>query len=214
MANRHPAGSGPGRGTPRSRTAARPGERAHRERRPSNAVAPEEPEGLEPEPRGHRAGPGGYTWRVVVLGLALLGVVIVLAQSLRIYFVQAGQLAEVRAQIAQTEQEIAQQRDELERWQDPAYVKSQARVRLGWVMPGEVGYRVIGPDGKPIDGSETVDDMVEDISGPWYERMWTSVAVADEPEPEPVETPGADERVIGVETESPTPEPSPSPTNE
>ena len=133
-----------------------------------------------------------------------------LAQSLRIYFVQAGQLAEVRAEIAATQAEIADQLDQLERWQDPEYVRSQARVRLGWVMPGEVGYRVIGADGRPVDGSETVGEAEDEITGEWYERMWTTVALADEPLPlpEPEPDPAEDDRVIGIES------PSPSPTNE
>ncbi|SDL41537.1 FtsB family cell division protein [Tessaracoccus oleiagri] len=174
----------------------------------------EDTTGIRPEPAVVvRPRAGGITWRLIVLVVVVLGVAIVLAQSLRIYFLQSQELAEVRAQIAKTEAEIADQRDQLERWNDPAYVRSQARVRLGWVMPGEVGYRVIGPDGKPLDGSETVGDMADEPTGPWYERMWTSVQVADEPAPEPLPSPKPDERVIGVETPSPTPSPSPSPTN-
>ena len=36
----------------------------------------------------------GITWRLVVLAAAVLGTMILLGQSLRIYFVQAGQIAE------------------------------------------------------------------------------------------------------------------------
>ena len=35
---------------------------------------------------------------------------------------------------------------------DPDYVRTQARERLGWVVPGETGYRVVGADGKPLGG--------------------------------------------------------------
>lgn len=211
--NRSPAGRGPGRGTPRSRTTARPGERTHRDRRgarvePDDAVEVEAEPTLPPRPRG-----GGITWRLVVLGVVFLGLALVLAQSLRIYFVQAGQLAELRAEIAATEAEILDQRDQLERWKDPDYVRSQARVRLGWVMPGEVGYRVIGADGLPIDGSETVGETDQDEpTGPWYERMITTIQVADAPAPEPEAEhepdPEPDDRIIGTES------PSPSPTDE
>ena len=90
-------------------------------------------------------------------------------------------------------------------------MKSQARVRLGWVMPGEVGYRVVGADGQPIDGSETVGSTnADDLAGPWFERLWKTVEVADEPIPveEPSDAPSADDRIVGIEP------PSPSPTNE
>lgn len=172
---------------------------------------------MDPEPvRQHRPA-GGATWRLVVLVVAVLGVAILLAQSLRIYFQQAQEIAEVRAEIAKAESEIAEQRDELERWQDPEYVRSQARTRLGWVMPGEVGYRVVGPDGEPIDGSERLGDEEDEPTGPWHERMWRSVQVADapaeaeesgDPSSQPSQSPTPDDRVIGLETPSPSPSPS------
>lgn len=155
----------------------------------------------------------GITWRLVVLTAAVLGTMILLGQSLRIYFIQAGQIAEERERIAATKKTIAQQKDEVERWKDPEYVRAQARVRLGWVMPGETGYRVIGPDGKPIDGSETVGSLVEAPKGPWYEQMWTSVKVADEPAEDPdSKRPADDDKVIGLESEGESPKPSSSPS--
>lgn len=168
------------------------------------------------EPRAaqhHRGIAGGITWRLVVLVAAVLGTTILLGQSLRIYFIQGAQIAEERERIAAAKKLIAQQKDEVERWKDPEFVRAQARVRLGWVMPGETGYRVIGPDGKPIDGSETVGDNVEEQKGPWYEQMWSSVTVADKPAEEPdSKRPVDDGRVIGLESEAPTPKPSSSPS--
>lgn len=155
----------------------------------------------------------GITWRLVVLTAAVLGTMILLGQSLRIYFIQAGQIAEERERIAATKKTIAQQKDEVERWKDPEYVRAQARVRLGWVMPGETGYRVIGPDGKPVDGSETVGALVEAPKGPWYEQMWTSVQVADAPAEDPdSKRPADDDKVIGLESEGESPKPSSSPS--
>ncbi|WP_297739970.1 septum formation initiator family protein [uncultured Tessaracoccus sp.] len=213
MAKTSPAGSGPGRGTPRSRTTARQEQRAHRER--STSTVENEPE--------HPAHPTttsasmmrarGITWRLVVLTAAVLGTMILLGQSLRIYFIQAGQIAEERERIAVTKKTIAQQKDEVERWSDPEYVRAQARVRLGWVMPGETGYRVIGPNGEPVDGSETVGSLVEASKGPWYEQMWTSVRVADAPAEDPDSKRLVDDdRVIGLEPEGESPKPSSKPS--
>lgn len=180
----------------------------------------QQPDGIEPESPPTPSRAGGITWRLVVLVVVVLGVAIVLAQSLRIYFMQAAEIAEVRERIAVTQEKIAEQRDQLERWNDPEYVKSQARVRLGWVMPGEVGYRVIDADGNPVDGSETIGGGTDELTGPWYERMWTTVQLADQPEADPDEDDGeseADDTIIGLETPSPSaspsPEPSPSPSN-
>ncbi len=106
---------------------------------------------------------------------------VTLAQSLRVYFAQAQETAMLREQIAQRQQEISTLEDQLARWKDPAFVKAEARSRLGWVMPGETGYRVIGADGKPIGGDSTALAPNKPSSGMWWQQMWGSVAVADAP---------------------------------
>ena len=196
------AASGPGRGTPRTRTTARPGERAHRprieplDRDDVGQVLSDQP---VPLPRAQRAMTA--TWRLIVLFIVIAGLLLVLATSLRVYFVQASELTAVREQIATEQERIADLEDQLNRWDDPEYVRSIARVRLGWVMPGEVGYRVIGADGKPLVGSEIGAE--EEPPGLWWEKMWGSVQIADQPaeEPEPEPEP---ERTIVV-SPSPTP---------
>ena len=60
------------------------------------------------------------------------------------------------------------------------FIKAEARERLGWVVPGETGYRVIGADGKPIGGDSTVLAPTRQ-DGLWWEGMWGSVRHADNP---------------------------------
>ena len=106
--------------------------------------------------------------------------------SMRVYFRQQAQLAETRAQIAQHEREIATLDDELARWQDPDYVRAQARIRLGWVVPGEVGYKVIGPDGKPLGATVELEQQAgqdDDHGTQWWERLLGSIKTADDPAP-------------------------------
>lgn len=102
-----------------------------------------------------------------------------LGQSLRVYFAQAEQIAELRVEIQQRHDEIADLEDQINRWQDPDYVRAMARERLGWVMPGETGYRVIGVDGEALGESDLLGTA--EVSGMWWEKMWGSVAVADRP---------------------------------
>ncbi|MBB1509643.1 septum formation initiator family protein [Tessaracoccus sp. MC1756] len=120
------------------------------------------------------------TWRLAVLLVVIAGIGLVLAHSLRVYFAQAQELAAVRAEIAAERDRIADMEDQLERWEDPEYVRSIARVRLGWVMPGEVGYRVIDADGNPLEGA-TMAEQEPELQGEWYEKMWTSVKLTDTP---------------------------------
>ena len=76
---------------------------------------------------------------------------------------------------------------QLSRWNDPAYVTAQARERLGWLVPGETGYTVVGADGKPLGGGLTLDSSAtvdpEQAQPMWWDRMWGSVAAADKPAP-------------------------------
>ncbi|MFT4294042.1 MAG: septum formation initiator family protein [Micropruina sp.] len=121
--------------------------------------------------------------------LAVLSVLVVLAlsyaNSLRIYLDQQRDLAAANQQIQERTQRISQLEDEIRRWNDPAYVKAQARAQLGWLLPGETGYRVIGPDGKPLGTGVVLDSENElppgEHSQMWFDRLWGSVETADNP---------------------------------
>ena len=156
-----------------------------------------------PAPRAQRAVTA--TWRLVVLLVVFAAIAMVLAHSLRVYFTQAEEIAVVKAQIAAEQDRIADLNDKLERWNDPAYVRSVARSRLGWVLPGEVGYRVLDADGKPLDGAAI---ELEAGAPPqlWWEKMWGSVQVADAPaEEEADESESSEPRTVEL-TPSPKPD--------
>ncbi|MFT3860595.1 FtsB family cell division protein [Micropruina sp.] len=122
--------------------------------------------------------------------LAVLSVLVVLAlsyaNSLRIYLDQQRDLGEAQQQIAQRNERIGELQDELNRWNDPAYVKAQARDRLGWLLPGEKGFKVIGADGKPLGTGVVLDSQTDLPPGEhaemWFDRLWGSIETADNPE--------------------------------
>jgi cell division protein FtsB len=115
---------------------------------------------------------------LVVVGLLVISYV----GTMRIYLNQQSDMATARTQIAERQATIAQLQDELSRWNDPSYIKTQARERLGWVMPGEVGYRVIGTDGKVVSGEVgSIKGNNDPANQAWYERIWSSVQTADQP---------------------------------
>ncbi|HYU84265.1 MAG TPA: septum formation initiator family protein [Kribbellaceae bacterium] len=127
----------------------------------------------------------------------MLGALIVsYAQSLRVWFDQHQQITALQQEIRDREKRVADLNNEIERWDDDAYVKAQARQRLGWVMPGEVGYRVIGADGKPVgappEPSTTPGADVDTEKPTWYTKLWGSVRIAGTttPAPVPTTTPG------------------------
>jgi cell division protein FtsB len=100
---------------------------------------------------------------------------LVLAPPIQHYFTQRAQINALRAQLESDRTALEAARIELTRWQDPDYVKAQARERLHFVMPGERQYIVTGtPNGEGEVTTNKVADQLEDGS-PWYTRMIASI---------------------------------------
>jgi len=127
----------------------------------------------------------GVTTRAIALAVVFLILTISYASSLRIYFAQSSQIAATKQQISESQNRISDLQTDLSRWNDPEYVKTQARVRLGWVLPGETGFTVVGEDGQPLGGGAEITSA-EPPPAPqdaWWDKLWGSVEAADRPAP-------------------------------
>jgi len=152
--------AGPRRGTPRPRSSA-PGQAAARPR---------------------------LTGRFAVLVLVLALLMVSYASSMRAYLEQRHHLASLRASIASSQQEVDRLTRERKRWEDPAYVRSVAHQRFGWVLPGQIGFQVLDEDGKPLGHTDSLSpaDSVSASSRPeWWSSAWGSVVAAGRPEVDP-----------------------------
>jgi cell division protein FtsB len=111
--------------------------------------------------------------------LALIAIIFVftltLAPPIKNYFTQRAQISALKSQVATDRTALETARAELELWKDPSYVKSQARERLHFVMPGERQYIVTGTKEDPtqIDTTKVVSLLPE--GAPWYTRLIASV---------------------------------------
>lgn len=124
------------------------------------------------------------TGRAAVLALVLAVLLVSYAYPLRTWFEQHGRHSELEQEAARLEASVEQLEREQRLWNDPAYVEAMARERLNFVMPDEQGYVVVSdPD---ADKEAAVDDsgLPPVGAGEWYERLWTSVEMADAP-PQP-----------------------------
>ena len=92
------------------------------------------------------------TYSLTLLAVIILGVV-TLAPQLQTWFVQRQLIAEAQAALEQSKKDVQEMQIERKRWEDPAYIRSQARDRLYYVMPGEISYLVL--DAKGVDTSDT-----------------------------------------------------------
>lgn len=115
------------------------------------------------------------TGRAAILILVLAALVVTLAIPLRAWLAQRAEIAALEADVASAQERVASLQAELADWEDPAFVVAQARSRLHFVFPGEVGYVVLGEDDRPVVPSEV--EEVEEAA--WYSRLWESTRQAD-----------------------------------
>jgi hypothetical protein len=113
--------------------------------------------------------------------VVLAALVVSLALPVREYVKQRSEIAALEQSNDERRARVAALERQLEQWEDPAFVQAQARQRLQYVMPGEVGYVVLEPDEAP--SPETVRRQraaAEAEQNAWYSRLWGSVQAADD----------------------------------
>lgn len=92
---------------------------------------------------------------VIVLGSFLV------AQDVQTFLNQRRVIAEMEQSLDLGRQSVEDMEAERDRWQDPVYIRSQARDRLYYVLPGEVSYLVMNADGMDLsDTSGTLGEIL------------------------------------------------------
>lgn len=119
----------------------------------------------------------GISGRLLIVFIALFIAAITLAPPVQHYFVQRAQISALQSNVSDNARQLAAARAELEKWRDPAYIKSQARARLHYVLPGEREYIVIGANGSSENNESTAAPVSEQfpLGIPWYSRVISSI---------------------------------------
>ena len=111
--------------------------------------------------------------------LALIAIIFIftltLAPPIKNYFTQRAQISALKSQVATDRTALEQARAELSTWQDPNYVKSQARERLHFVMPGERQYIVTGSEITQAEPETTQVAKQLPEGAPWYTKLIASI---------------------------------------
>lgn len=115
----------------------------------------------------------------IMLGLVVLAA-FVLVPTVGVYLDQRQQIAALQEAVRVGKDQVAALEAEQERWQDRAYITSQARERLYYVKPGEVVYLVDDdlPDSAIPQEQAPVSDQVEETSNDWMGQMLRSITAA------------------------------------
>ena len=117
---------------------------------------------------------------------AALGVLVVLIAILAIPFkewiTQRARISDLESQLAWHTQRVTELEQSLSRWDDPAYIEAQARARLHYVKPGEVGYVVLAEEETTAPETTPTRPMAQaPKGGPWWSAVWSTVRQADSP---------------------------------
>ena len=119
----------------------------------------------------------GISTRLLILFIVLFVVAVTLAPPTQHYFAQRAQISALQGDVESNRKKLEEARAELQRWRDPDYVKSQARDRLHFVLPGERQYIILGVNSQIDDSTGTAAPINQDfpLGIPWYSRVISSI---------------------------------------
>ena len=114
--------------------------------------------------------------RVLALSAIFFILALTIAPPVKHYFTQRAQISALRSQLSADNTALQKAREELTLWQDPEYVKSQARERLHFVLPGERQYIVTEGENDLTQNSSTKIASSLADGQPWYSRLIASIS--------------------------------------
>jgi cell division protein FtsB len=116
--------------------------------------------------------------RFLIVVSVFFGAIILIGSPLQKYFSQRAQINALQTQVDSSQKALEEARKELELWNDPNYIKSQARARLHFVLPGERQY--ILTNEITLEGEDNSNDVATNIpiGVPWYTRLIATVTEA------------------------------------
>ena len=114
--------------------------------------------------------------RLLALSAILFFLALTIAPPVKHYFTQRAQISALKSQLSADQLALQKARKELLLWQDPEYIKSQARERLHFVMPGERQYIVTNRQTDATqNGTTKIASSLTD-GQPWYSRLIASIS--------------------------------------
>ncbi|RKR19411.1 FtsB family cell division protein [Arthrobacter oryzae] len=155
-----PAGNNTGK------PAAKPGGNARRAAAPGDSD-----ESLDPVPAK------AFSGRLLALGVVMIAITILLAPTVKIFLDKRAEIAALQADLTAKQAKQEDLKRQVSRWQDPNYVKQQARDRINMVMPGETGYWVFGGDlpAAQSGGAAGAASAQNPANLPWVDSLWESI---------------------------------------
>ncbi len=118
---------------------------------------------------------GRRNGRITALGLILLALMLAYAYPVRLYLSQQAQIQALQTAQAAQRAEIKNLNQQSQEWNDPAFIKAEARARFFMVPPGTKTY-VVQQAPVPPATTKTAKPTTT-----WYSQLWSSLRSADDP---------------------------------
>lgn len=132
----------------------------------------------------------GFT--VLIVALVVMGGLIV-SPTLTTYVQQQRELTELRESVRLQNDQVNKADDQRAKWLDPSYVRSQARGRLFYVMPGEIQLSVIDDIVIPAESEEKTSQSLTAAESNWAQTLAASTLAAGTTNASPEELNGKTE---------------------
>ena len=157
---------------PSSARSARPKERARQRTRMRDSEAPTV---------AHTFNIGGVEISLKFMFIVIIGTLlaVMLMPSLYQWWRQEQDYRDIQARVEAARERNAEIERELELWNTPEFVASQARERLGYVMPGETQYSVVDPGEGYKDQAAVAAAAPRGPARPWVHMFALLTAEAD-----------------------------------
>lgn len=137
----------------------------------------EKPVESKPAPEGEPVAAHRFSGRIAALIVVLAFFAVMLVPTVNYYRTQMAELNELHASIDSLEAQRDDLKAEIARWDDPLYIKQQARERINLVMPGEKLYMVVGDRPKENEADTEANGSTFEVRQelPWVDALLDSV---------------------------------------
>ncbi len=137
----------------------------------------EKPVDQKPVPEGEPVAAHRFSGRIAALIVVLAFFAVMLVPTVNYYRTQMAELNELNASIDSLEARRDDLKAEIARWDDPLYIKQQARERINLVMPGEKLYMVVGDRPEDQETATEANGSTFEVRQelPWVDALLDSV---------------------------------------
>lgn len=119
------------------------------------------------------------TTRAIVLAAVVCALALSVSYPLRQYVAEHGRITALEQDNARRQAQVSALEKRKKDLTDPAYIRSEARRRLQYVMPGDTAFVVV-TKGRPAAPGPAARSLQQGQQGPWYSQLWDSVQRADQ----------------------------------